>query len=520
MTGLRKLQNTVAGGAIIIALFSIFSRALGLIRDRLLSSTFGAGEVLDAYYAAFRLPDLVFNTLILGALSAAFIPVFLQLWHQDKAKAWQITNSILNLLLVFIFFFAIFAFAFAPIFIRLLVPGFSPENQLLTVKLTRIMLVSILFFTISNIASSVLNSFRRWISYSLAPLMYNLGIIFGILLIRYYGVGLMGLAWGVVLGSILHLIVQLPSLFRTGFRWQAVFGFKDKFVRKIVLLMAPRCFALGIRQFNLVMTTVIASGIGIGAITVYTLAFNLVSFPVSIFGISLAISVFPVLSQCFVKREFKELSHHFTKTVRRIFYLTIPTTVLIILLRTQLVRLLLGAGLFGWQDTILTANALGWFAISLFAQSLIPIIARAFYAVQDTKTPVKIALIAFATNLIGCLILGRLMGPPGLALALSISAIVNFVFLYFAFRNKVHGLRHQEVFWSLMRIVPLSIIMGLLVQLLKSVLGNLVDMQTFVGVLIQTVGALTIGGAFYLIISLWFNFKEISILKEVFKKIF
>ncbi|MGC9049219.1 MAG: lipid II flippase MurJ, partial [Patescibacteria group bacterium] len=237
------LFNSVGGGAVIIAIFSILSRLVGLLRDRLLTSKFGAGEILDAYYAAFRLPDLVFNTLVLGALSSAFIPIFLEVWSKNKDEAWRVANSVLNILFTVIFFFAVVFSIFAPLFINLIVPGFRAEMKNLTIQLTRIILIGILFFTLSNVASGILNSFRRFFAYSLAPVMYNLGIIAGILfLVPWWGP--IGLAWGVVFGSLLHYLVQLPSLYQTGYRWQGVFNYFHPAVKKIGLLMLPRCFGL------------------------------------------------------------------------------------------------------------------------------------------------------------------------------------------------------------------------------------------------------------------------------------
>jgi len=514
---INKIQKTVMGGAIVIALFSVLSRILGLFRDRFLSSTFGAGKVLDAYYAAFRLPDLVFNTLVLGALSSAFIPIFLKYWRKDKEEAWRITSGVLNILFLIVLGLSILFFFCAPFLINYLVPGFDGFTKDLTVSLTRVMLLGTLFFTLSNIAGSVLNSFQRFLSYSLAPIMYNLGIIFGIIfLVKKFGY--IGLGWGVALGAFLHFLVQVPALIQSGYSWKPIFNFSHPAIKKISILMLPRCFGLAISQFNFIITTLIASGVAVGAVAVYNLAFNLVNFPVSIFGISLAISIFPVLSGCFASGDKKFFKEIFSKTVRRIFYLIIPATVFFLTLRAQIVRLILGAGLFDWQDTILTARALGWFSLSLFAQSLIPVFARAFYATQNTKTPVKIAIVGFIVNIIGCLIFGKLFGISGLALAFSIASIVNFLLLYFYFNKKVVSLPNREIVNSILKISGLSILMAIIIQAFKYLIGPLVNMQTFIGVLIQTICAVIGGGIFYVIVSLIFRFKEVSVITDLIVK--
>ncbi len=512
-----KFQKTVTGGAIVIALFSILSRLLGLLRDRFLSSTFGAGQVLDSYYAAFRLPDLIFNTLVLGALSSAFIPVFIKYWQQDEKEAWRITNGVINILFLIIFILAVVLFFLSPFLVNYMVPGFSPEAKNLTVSLTKIMLLSTLFFTLSNVAGSVLNCFRRFLAYSLAPIMYNLGIIFGVLFLTKK-IGYAGLGWGVALGALLHLLVQVPALMKTGYRWRPVLDFFHPAIKRISALMLPRCFGLAISQFNFIVTTLIASSLTIGAVAVYNLAFNLVNFPVSIFGISLAISIFPLLSQCFAENNKESFVKYFSQTVRKILYFVIPGTVLILSLRAQIVRLILGAGVFTWRDTVLTAQTLGWFSFSLFAQSLIPVFARAFYATQDTKTPVKAAVISFFINIFACLILSNLIGIGGLALAFSISSVVNLLLLYLYFDKKVITLPGKEMFFSVLRISLWSGLMIVIIQASKHMIGSLVNMQTFAGVLVQTCLTALAGIAFYLITTISFQLEEVEVITRMILK--
>ena len=518
MAKISKLQKTIAGGAMIIALFSILSRLLGLLRDRLLSSTFGAGEVLDAYYAAFRLPDLIFNTLILGALSSAFIPIFLKYWNKNKEEAWNITNSVFNILFLIVLVLGLVAFALAPSIIKYLVPGFDLETQSLTISLTRIMLIGILFFTCSNIASSVLNSFRRFLAYSLAPLMYNLGIIFGIVfLVPKTSLGLNGLAWGVVLGAAGHFLIQVPALLKVGYRWKPVIK-SHPAIKRIITLMLPRSFGLAVGQLNFVVTTLVASTVTVGAVAIYSLAFNLFNVPVGIFGISLAISIFPALSKSFAIGDKKTFISQMSKTICRILYLIIPITAIYLALRTQIVRLILGSGVFSWRDTVLTASALGFFSISLLSQSLIPIFSKAFYATHDTLTPVKIAIVSFIVNIIGCFVLGPSMGVGGLALAFSLASFINLILLYYFFHKKILPLPNKKLWWSFLRAMGLSLIMLIVVQLSKSLVGSLVNMQTFIGVSTQTSVAATTGFLFYFIVSLLLHFPEVEIITQFLKR--
>ena len=514
---INKLSSGIAGGAIIISFFSVCSRFLGLFRDHLLAGQFGAGNTLDAYYAAFKLPDLIFNTLVLGALNAAFVPIFLEQWSKNKEKAWQIVNSFLNFLFLALFGLTIIFFIFAPQLVSTVVaPGFDAQTKEVTVSLTRMMLLSILFFGISNVAGGILNSFKKFFAYSLAPIMYNLGIIFGILFL-VPKLGNLGLAMGVVLGSFFHLFVQIPSIFKLGYKWEFNFNFYPE-VKKIIILMIPRFFALGASQVSKLITTIIASTLVTGSLAIYNLADNLQSFPIGIFGISLAISAFPYFSECVTNGDLKKFSDHFSLTFRRILFLIIPSSVLMILLRSQIVRLVLGSGLFSWRDTALTLNTLGFFVLSLFAQALIPLLARAFYAFQNTKTPLFINIFSIVINIFLAIIFGRSMGVAGLALAFSIANIINFILLFSALRFKAKLLGGKKIIISLFKITLASIAMIIIVQVSKNFIGTFVDMKTFMGVLIQFISSSLLGVLAFLIISFLLKSEEISILNNLFLK--
>ncbi|MFH1598250.1 MAG: murein biosynthesis integral membrane protein MurJ [Patescibacteria group bacterium] len=510
---LNKLQSTIAGGAIIIAFFSVISKVLGLYRNRLLASNFGAGDVLDTYFAAFKIPDLVFNILILGALSASFIPVFVQHWSKNHEETWRIANSVLNILLIALIIISIILFVLAPQLTRLIAPGFDEAKQALTASLTQVMLLSVIFFTISNVVAGILNSFRRFFAYSLAPVFYNVGIIFGILVLAPR-MGSMGLAWGVVIGALLHLIVQLPTVFKVGFRYWPIIDLKHEGVRKIFKLMLPRTFGLAVNQINQLIIVIIASTLMAGSVAVFNFANDLQSFPISIFGVSLAIAAFPVFSQAFTENNQSKFVSHFSKTFRRVLFLIIPASVMVLLLRAQLVRLILGTGQFDWTDTVLTARTFGYFSISLFAQALIPLLARSFFAKHDTKTPVIISLISMVINIGLAYTFTRFMDIAGLGLAFSIAAIINMVLLLLVLRKRVGYLDDRKIIGSLAKIVLISLAMGGAIQWLKYLIAPVVDMQTFFGVLIQTGGAIIGGGLIYFLLSIFFKSDEIDIVRQ------
>jgi len=314
--------SQVGRNAIIIAAASLASRFLGLFRDRVLASEFGAGHILDSYYAAFRIPDLIFNLLILGALSAALIPVFSSILFKDEKRAWQVLNNFLNIVLVFLIGTLFIIFVGAPLFVKIITPGFSGEQLTNTILLTRIMLLSPLLFAFSSVIGGVLNSFGRFFVYSLAPILYNLGIICGALyLVPIWG--LSGLAWGVVFGAMAHLLVQLPTFIRVGFRPMKIFNLKDPDFRRMIYLMLPVTLGLAATQINFLIDNIIGSTLQEGSIAVFNLANNIAGFPVGLVGISFAVSCFPLLSYAYNHQKHKVFSDSFTKTFNLIVYLMI-----------------------------------------------------------------------------------------------------------------------------------------------------------------------------------------------------
>lgn len=514
----HKLSTTITGGAIIIAAFSVLSKLAGLFRDRLLASHFGAGDTLDIYYAAFRLPDLVFNTLILGAFTAAFIPVFIRYLKKDKEEAYEISNSVLNILLLVVGVLSILVIILADYLVPLLVPGFDEINILLTVRLTRIMFLSVIIFTFSNVLSGILNTFKRYLAFSMAPIFYNIGIIVGIIYFYRRPMGIDGLAWGVVLGSFLHMLVQLIAVYRTDWRYVPWLKWSHEGVKRIIKLMIPRTFALGVNQVNQVIMTAIASTLAIGSIAVFNLANNLQSL--NVIGISFALSVFPVFSEALAENDHEKFKSVFSLNVRRILFIMIPISMLLFLLRAQLVRLILGTGAFDWEATISTAQTLGFFTMSLFAQSLIPLFVRAFYAMEDTKTPVLLSIATVILNIILAYTLSPVLGVAGLALAFSVASIVNFVLLIIWLRKKIGALDLQRIFISFIKIIAVSLAASGLAYITLHYVGKLVNMTTFLGVLSQAAAASVVAVVAYFSFSLIINLEETLILKKYLKKIF
>jgi len=517
-------SHSVASAAFIITMAGLVSRLLGLFRDRLLAGTFGAGDILDAYYAAFRIPDLIYNLLILGALSAAFIPVFTGLMSKDKKEeAWKLASSIMQLAILAVIFISLILAIFAPLLIKLITPGFDPEKMSLTVTFTRIMFLSPLFLGISGILGGILTSFKKFLTYSLAPIFYNLGIIFGVLFLVKL-MGPVGLAWGVVLGAFLHMLVQWPATKEAGFKFIGTIreALNNKNVRKIGRLMIPRTMGIAVTQINLLVITVFASTLASGSLAIFTFAQNLQSVPLGLFGISFAIAVFPVLSQYFAQEKEKDFIQSFSQTFRQISFFVIPLSIFMLVLRAQIVRIVLGSGKFDWEDTILTFEALGIFVLSLFAQSLIPLLARSFYAMHDTKTPFYIGLFTEALNIILILFLIGKFGLLGLVIAFSSSAIVQMFFLLFVLRMRFSNLDDKNILKAIFKIALSSVVAGIFIQITKYWTASWANLDTFWGVFAQlSISALIGGGIFvamsYLLkITEFFEFKN-SLWKKLFK---
>ena len=499
--------NSINMAALLVALSSLVSRLLGIFRDRILAGEFGAGDTLDIYYAAFRLPDLIFNLLVLGALSAGFIPVFIKLIKKSKdaedlaqadlTKSWQLASNVLNILALSLLILAALGIFFAPWITKLITPGFSAEKMKLTVGLSQIMFLSPIFLGISSVFGGILQSFKRFFVYSLSPIFYNIGIIIGALyLVPSWGI--YGLAWGVVIGAVAHLLVQLPTVFSLGYKYHWLINFADSSLRQLGVMMIPRTLSLAIAQINLLVITIIASTLASGSLAVFNFANNLQSFAISIFGISFAIAAFPVLTSCAFDK--KKLISQLSRTIRQILFFIIPATVLLLTLRAQIVRVILGSGQFDWQDTVLTINTLSFFCLSLFAQALIPLLTRAFYARYDSKTPFIIGLLVAIFNLFLSLWLAKKLGVSGLALAFSLANIINFILLWFILRLELGGLDQLKIFTSCLKFSFAALAAGAAIQLAKLLVWPFINMTKFWGVLTQGLVAGMAGIFIYLLV--------------------
>lgn len=521
-------SKNISSAAVIIGSATLAAKVLGVLRDRVLAGEFGASRTLDIYYASFRIPDLVYNLLVLGTISAGFIPVFSDYIKKDIKEAWKLANTILTVLFVILSAVLLVLMFFAQPLMELLTPGFSSADIAITTKITRIMFLSPLLLGLSGIFSSVLQTYKRFFITSFAPIVYNAGIIFGaIFLVPRFGIT--GLAWGVVLGAGLHFIIQIPSMRSLGYSPKWIFDLKNVGMRTMAKLMIPRFLGLALSQLNLVIVTIIGSTLTSGSLTIFNFANNLQSLPLGLFAISYAVAAFPTLSE-YADDKIRFIGS-FSLTLRQILFFIIPSSALLILLRAQVVRVALGSGNFDWNDTRLTFDTLAFFVLSLFAQSLIPLISRAFYALKDSMTPFYVGFVSTGLNIFLSLAFVKYSHSIGLsgkeiealALAFSISSIFNLLILWLLLKIKMGELDEANIFKSTLKIAIASFCMGAVVQGLKYALEPFFGTQTFIGVAFQGSISGVVGIIIYMTICIMLKSEEAiiffsSIQKKLFKK--
>ncbi len=485
---IRKLFSSqfqsIASAAMIIGAFSLTSRLIGVVRDRVLAASFGAGETLDIYYAAFRIPDLVFQLLVTGALSAGFVPLFLSYVTKSDKEAHAFSNAILRLVILCVGGIGILGIIFAPNFIPWLVPGFHGDVLLQTIQVSRIMFLSPFFFGISSVLCGIHESYRRFFSVALAPILYNIGIIIGALfLVPRYGV--IGLAYGVVFGSVFHMLIQLPALFLSGYSFLGSASLFGEGTKKLFRLMIPRVLTLGIFQINLLVITALTSILASGSLAIFNWAFNLQSFPLGIFGVSLAVAAFSNLSRLAAEGKREIFLEQFSQTVKQMCFFLIPITVLFIILRAQIVRVVLGGGVFDWNDTVLTMNTLGVLSVGILFQSLVFLLSRAFYALQKTMLPFFAALFGAGVNFLAAFALSKHYGVVGLALATTLSSMVQLGVLWIFFAQEFVGAPSLGIQKTVRKIFLATLGMAIVTQGVKTLLGGWLGTNTFFAVFLQ-----------------------------------
>ncbi|HEX5824540.1 MAG TPA: murein biosynthesis integral membrane protein MurJ [Candidatus Limnocylindrales bacterium] len=438
-------SRALARAGLIVSGAFLLSRILGWVRIVVITHTFEAGPELDAFFAAFRLPDLVFQLVAAGALSSAVIPVLSGLFADDEeARAWRVVSTIANLMLLALLILAVIVLVAAPLIIPAITPGFDAAEVSRTVDLTRIMILSPIFLALGSLVTSVLNAKGRFAASAIAPIVYNLAFIGGALFLAA-PFGITSLALGVVAGSLLHLGVQVAPLLGLGYRYERRIDLADPAARQALKLMAPRALGLGAGQITFIVLTAIASTLQPAAITAFNVAFILLQIPIGVIGVPLGIVVLPSLSREVALGRIDEFAALVSRTIRLILFVMLPITGIAIVLRHEVVDLLFGSDRFGPATVDLTAATLLAFLFGLAAHALIAVLARAFYARQDTRTPVAAAILAVVVN---STLAGVLVGPlglPGLGLAIAIAAWLETIVLLLLLRRGLPELAFRPI---------------------------------------------------------------------------
>ena len=425
---MKILLRHLPTGSILLSITTFASYGAGLLRDRVLAQTFGAGRELDAYTAAFLLPDFLFNLLIASGIAAAVVPLVTDLLAKHKKEALTYLNSVITAGTGVMGVVAIFLIIFSESISKLVVPGFAPEDQALVSSLLRILALSPLFFSISNALGAYLIVKRRYFFYGLSPIFYNFGIIFGALFLTPY-FGIEGVAYGTLIGALLHLSVRVIDAFRNDFSFHRALAFRTSEFRKTIHLMIPKMFGHPVELATFWGFTIFASALAPGSIAIVSFARNFQSVPVSIIGITLATTTFPLLASALTHKNFVEFTHTLKKSFWLIFGGSLAAAIFIFLIREPLIALVFGGGAFTEANIQTTALTLGFFTLSIPSESLAHLLARAFYATKNTLIPVLIGVMSFVLTLTCAWILTPRMGITALPLAFFFGSLFKLLLL-------------------------------------------------------------------------------------------
>lgn len=500
----------------------MLAKILGLVRDRLLAHVFPPGTI-DIFWAAFRLPDLIFQIVILGALSIAFIPVFTEYFeNQGKENAFALARAILNVSLGIFILAAVFIYIFAPMIIaNFIAPGFIPEKQAQVVALTRIIIFGQTLLVLGAFFIGILQSFQRFIIPALAPVFYNLGIILGIVIFSKTA-GITGAAFGVVIGAALHVLIQLPLIWSLGFRFKLPLKFFHPGVKEILQLMSVRTLGLAAEQINETVGVALASLASVGSVTYLTFAQHLQVVPIGLFGATLAQAALPVLSSERARGRIEEFKITLLTTMHQILFLALPATAILIVIRIPVVRLIFGASQFDWKATVLTGATLAFLSIGLAAQAISLLFVRGFYALKDTKTPVIVSLIVVLVNIILSVYFITILKFDvwSIGLANSISTILSGILLFWTLHFKSGRFNLRQVLNPLGKMLMATVIMGVALYVPIKLLDQVIfDTTRTVNLLILT-GISSIFALSVYIILVWFlKVRELQTYADLIRRI-
>ena len=529
---LANMKMSVKSAAVVLASSTLISALLGLFRDRLLNSyylgTYPTG--IDAYTAAFTIPDFMFFILTSGALAVSFIPVFNQrLATGNKKSAWELSSSLLNLLALLTMVTSVLIMIFADPLIRYVVsPGLDESGMILAINMTRVIAINPFLFSIATVLTSIQQAVGRFVFYSFAPAIYNVGIIIGITCftngINLFGVqifegGIMGVALGVILGAILQLIVALIGLFGLGFDYDFKINWKNQGFRTILKLLPPRSLDQGIDYVNSIVNTNLSSRMGAGAVRSFNQATSLHQMPVNLIGVAISTAFFPKLTEELGSGDKTEFYNTFRKALRMIIWISMPISIIAFFTRGYVVSFISNIGNNDSNGTI--ASILGTLVIAIFARSVFHIASRGFYAYQDTKTPFRVSIVAIGLTIVFSIwffLIG--WGVDGLGLAQSLGAVIEIIILlYILQRRSEHKILNKEFWKATYRMLFATIIAGCVAFSLTKFIPLMATDTSLVITIPKFILIATLSVISYLVASYFLSLDEVGPIMGYIKKI-
>lgn len=518
----KETENRrVVKAAGVVGSATLLSRIFGFIRDMVVAGFFGAGLATDAFFVAFRIPNLLRRLFAEGSLTISFVPVFTEyLKKKSKEDAIGLASAAFTLLSIILVIVSLAGILFSPLIVKIIAPGFSkvPDKYELTVFLTRIMFPYIFFISLVALCMGILNSLRHFAAPALAPVVLNICMIGAAVLLRdLFPEPIISLAIGVMIGGVLQLAMQFPFLIKMGAKLKPSFDFKHPGIKRIGILMLPAVFGAAVYQINIFISTLLASLLPDGSISYLYYADRIVQLPLGVFAIAVGTAALPSLSEQATSGDLEEMKKTISFSLRLIMFITIPAMIALIALRVPIISVLFQRGEFDYKSTILTSQALLYYAVGLWAFSAIRVVVSAFYSLQDTKTPVKVAIIALFVNAILSIILMFPLKHGGLALATSIASAVNIVILFFILKRRIGQFLDREFRSSIFKTVLSSLAMWGTIAIVNYILPwN--NEGTFNERFLVLISGIAVGLTTFLIFSWILKSSEITAVFEIVKR--
>lgn len=522
---LERKQNSILSAALVITLANIFSSIFGLWRERvLINQFFGTAvseQAYEAFQVAFQIPDMIFQLIVMGALAASFIPLFTELKKKNEKQAFQFTSIVMNWVMLVFVVISILAFVFTePITSLRTGAEFTPDQIAIAVKLTRLMLFAQLFFAISNFLTGILQAYQRFIAPALAPIFYNLGIMLGtIFLAKYFGIYAAGL--GVLIGAFLHMAVQLPLVWKMGFRFRFDFNLKFPSVKNLFSMMPPRLMTVGVTEFQNLAMGFFATTIGDLSFVVLKLASRLMTLPIRFFGVPISQASLSFLSEESAVQNREKFNRLLLQSLNQIAFFAMPASVLLLILRVPIIRLIFGTYNFPWKTTVLTGKIVAIIAISITAQAMVQLLVRAFHALKDTKTPFIITIVTVLFYLLISYLSVYVfsLGVMGLGLAISLAAFIELILFLFLLNKKIACFNNREFWVPQMKMLGASFFMAVFLYLPFKILDEVVfDTSRTVDLIALTISTASMASLVYVYFSVLFDVKELVYFRNILQK--